>query len=464
MQIATPKSATGLTIFLGIIILFSAVSIIAANAAFMVRDEIYSGVTVGDIPVGGLSVRAAQQKILGIFKERTGKSPIILIYQDQSWPVSSEDIELNIDAVDLANQAYNVGRTGNIFNRLQERFLVINHGHFLPLIVNYNQDKLTAIINTIAKSINREPRNASLKQSGSEISIIPEVTGRKVDVAKTIADITSQLNNHISFTAKITVNEAMPLIVPQDFADIDGVIATYTTQFDPSNDNRVQNIILAAQNINNILVHPGEVLSFNTSVGPRLAEYGYKEAPAFISGKLVPDWGGGVCQVTSTLYNAVLLADMEIVERTSHYRPPGYVPLGRDATVADNLLDFKFKNNSPYNIYISSELAKGSITINIYGKRGTDKADIQILATNKRVLEPNTIIKQDPAIELGREVIEVEGQSGFQITTYRIKKMNGQEVSREFLATDEFPPEDRVLRVGTKVPAHPVQPNHIASK
>ncbi len=453
MQIATPKSATGLSIFLGIIVLFSSVSLIAANAAFMFNDEIYSGVTVGDIPVGGLSEQAAQQKILSTIKDHTGKPSIILTYQNQSWPISSDDIELSIDAVSLAKQAYNVGRTGNSLVRLQERFLAINNGHFLPLLISYDQKKLTAIINTIAKSIDYQAHNASLKYNDSKISIVPESTGHKVDVAQTVADIASQLQRRIPSTINITVVESAPLIVSKDLIDIDGLIASYTTYFDSSYQNRSQNITLAAQNISNVLVHPGEVLSFNSSVGPRLAEYGYKEAPVFISGKLVPDWGGGVCQVTSTLYNAVLLADMEIIERTSHFRPPGYVPLGQDATVADNLLDFKFKNTSPFNIFISSELLDGSITFNIYGKRSTDSADIKIVSANKKVLEPNTIIRQDPGMQIGKEVIEVEGQRGFQITTYRIKTKNGQEIKRELLATDEFPPEDRVVRVGTKMPS-----------
>ncbi|MEN6566198.1 MAG: VanW family protein [Veillonellales bacterium] len=450
MKIATVKSPNHLFMFLGIIILFSSVSVLAVNSAFLFTDEIYRGVSIGDISVGGLSVEQAEQKIAAAFTERTKAPPIVLEYQEQAWTVTAQNIELTLDAADLAQQAYQVGRKGSFFNQIQERYVAINHGITIPLMIHYNQETLLTIIKDIAQSINREPHNAVLVQRGTTIHVIPEVIGLKIDVDTAAAEIAENLNHHFPFKLALVVQEEQPSVVASDFADIDGLIALYTTQFNSSNKNRTQNIRLAAKSINNILVHSDEVVSFNNLVGLRLEKFGYQEAPVFIDGKLVPDWGGGVCQVSSTLYNAVLLADLGIVERTSHYSPPGYVPLGQDATVADNLLDFKFKNTTSHNIYISSEVSGNQLIVYIFGKERSNSSDIRIEATDKKILEPNTIIKQDPNLELGKEVVEVEGQKGFQITTYRVKYVNGAEISRDYLATDEFKPEDRVVRVGTK--------------
>lgn len=438
---------------MGVIVLFSIISMVAINAAFTVTDEIYNGVRVGDIDIGGLSAQAAEAKIANTFRERTEQPPITLTHQEQRWSITAREIELDIDAAVLARQAYAVGRTGNIFYRLQERYLTINRGHEIPLTPAYNHDKLQAILANIASTVDREPQNAALfPQTNSSVTITNEIIGQKVDIAKTLGDVAARLSARVPFTADLTVNQVAPNILAGDLAGIDGVIASYSTQFDPVDQNRSQNVALAAKNINGVLVRRSETFSFNTYVGPRLAEFGYKIAPVFINGKLVPDWGGGVCQVSSTLYNAALLADMGIEERTSHFRPPGYVPLGQDATVVDDQLDFKFKNTSSHNIYIKTEVTGNQLTVYVFGKLKANPPEIQIAAVDKKVLEPNTVIKQDPNLEFGKEVVEAEGQKGFHVTTYRVKYANGKETGREFLATDEFTPEDRVLRVGTKAP------------
>lgn len=452
MQTILKKRSANLMLFLVIILLFSFVSFIAVNTAFMVTDEIYSGISIGDVAVGGLTNEQAENKLNKFFNEHIKSPPIVLIYHNRSWTVPAEDIGLGIDAEELARQAYHVGRTGNVFRRMQEKYLAINHGCSLPLKLHYQADKLAGILSSIAQSINTESRNAVLVRQGTGVRVVPETVGIKVDTESTMKEIAAQLNTKIPVTVELIVNEQVPAVKSEDFAGIDGIVAMYTTSFSAENSNRVQNIVLAAQSLDGVLVKPGETVSFNKLVGPRLSEYGYKEAPVFIDGKLVPDWGGGVCQVSSTLYNAVLLADLEIKERSSHFRPPGYVPIGQDATVADDLIDFRFKNNLPYNIYIASEVTGGQLTLYVFGKR-IEHPDIQIVTDDKQVIEPNVIVKQDPELELGKEVVDSEGQKGFIVSTYRVKYVNSREIEREYLSTDEFKPEDRVIRVGTKAAA-----------
>lgn len=455
VQTVTPKN-TNILLFLIIIMLFSSISMIAANTAFVVADEIYQGVTVGDIDLGGLSVPQAQQKIFTIFEERTAKEPAITVmYNEQTWKISAQDIDLAIQADKLAQQAYDVGRTGNIIYRLQERYLAVNKGHSLPLTVQYNHNKLQSIVTAIAQSIDRQPQSAKLKEIGnSKVEVIPEVIGHKVDIAKNMAGVIENLKTKFLFNFSLHVDDVVPQVLARDLAHIDGIIASYITHFDPGDQNRTQNVLIAARSINGVLVKSGEIFSFNDVVGLRLAKFGYKEAPVYLNGVLVPDWGGGVCQVSSTLYNAALLADLSIEERTAHFRPPGYVPIGQDATVADNQLDFKFKNTLSENIYITSEVFGNQLIINIYGKRMDNPPEIYVTSADKRVIEPNTIIKQDSSLELGKEIVEVEGQKGFLVSTYRTKKVDGKIVKQELLGSDEFRPVDRIVRVGTKIPAH----------
>ena len=449
LQIALAKHKINILLFFVIIILFSSVSLITTNAAFIFTDNIYNGFVIGNILVGGLSVNEAKNTILVAFKDRTIKSPITVRYQNEIWSIAPQDIELIINADDLAKQAHNVGRTGSVINILRDRYLALNYGYTVPFTQNYNYDKLYVILTTISKSIDRTPQNALLAYNNKNIHITPEILGQQVDLLTSITDITSKLSNGIPFSSDLTVNKQPPNIVSQDLTDIDHLIAIYTTRLDPNNKSRYQNVALASDKINNILVHAGAVFSFNKTVGLRLPEYGYKEAPVFVDGKLLLDWGGGVCQVSITLYNAILLADMEIKERSSHFQPPGYVPLGQDATVADNLLDFKFKNTSLSNIYITSEVSNHQITVSIFGKQILNSPAIHIETSSKNI-EYHTIINQDNSLARGRKIIESVGQKGFAVQTYRVKMMNGQEIGRENLSSDQYEPEDRVIRVGTK--------------
>lgn len=437
-------------LFLAIIVLFSLISFVANNAIFNVTNEIYQGVFIADIAVGGLSENEADKLIKEAFFTKA-TNPIRLMHGDNIWHIDAADIDLQFDSASLAKEAYQIGRKGNFLEQLHERYITMNRSLVLPLAVSYNTDKLHQKLVSISKVTDKNPQNATIEEKSHELIIIPEKTGYTLNMAKTLADITAKINTAtFGFSITITVDEISPAIVSADLQDINSVISSYTTTFNIGDTNRTDNIHLAAKSLYNILVRKGETLSFNQLVGLRIANQGYKIAPVYLNGQLVPDWGGGVCQVSSTLYNAVLLADMDIVERTSHFRPPGYVPLGQDATVADNQLDLKFRNNIDSNIYIKTEVSGSQLSVTIFGKRKINSPEIKIIATDTKVIEPKVIIKQDAALEMGKQVIDEEGEKGFIVTTYRIKSINGREIQREKLAIDDFAPVDRVVRIGIK--------------
>ena len=227
-------------------------------------------------------------------------------------------------------------------------------------------------------------------------------------------------------------------------------LATFSTIYDASNYNRSTNIELAAEKINGTVVMPGENFSFNTVVGKRTVEAGYKEGTAYIGGKVVPDIGGGVCQVSSTLYNTALLANLEIVERSNHLFLTGYVAASRDATVYYGSLDFIFKNTRSYPIKVVASAENGVCKISMYGIREETEYEVIIQSKVTSYINYTTSYENDSSLEKRKEVVEHTGVNGCRSEGYRILKLNGKVVSQTLLSKDTYSAREKIVRRGTK--------------
>lgn len=450
MQTVTIKNKRYTILFAVIMVVFSSVSIVASNSVFLFSNEIYHGVNIAGIEVGGLSKEAAADKLYKNLSVKFYKPIITIRYNKNIWELSDKDIDYTVNYNSLAQEAYNVGRTGSIFHKIKERYIAIKHGYNLPLNATYNEKKIKNKLQEIADKLNCEPQNALLTFNGIHKSVQPEIVGLKVNILKTLDEIKLKLSSETNTAINLDVEETMPTVVAKDFDEINGIIGSYTTQFNTNDTNRTYNIIQAANSLDHTMIYPGDIFSFNKTVGLRLAANGYKEAPVYIGSDLVPGVGGGVCQVSTTLYNAALLADLKIIERSSHIRPAAYVPLGQDATVADNLIDLSFQNSTDANVYIRAFVYGNQITTVIYGKVDNNAPEIVITSSEPQIIEPNTIVKQDDNLELGKQMIETEGQKGFVVSTYRIKYQDGRQITKEYISTDEYAPVDKIIIVGTK--------------
>lgn len=232
-----------------------------------------------------------------------------------------------------------------------------------------NKQKLNAWIEQIRKQVERPARNANQERLGEPIT--PEQAGIKLDMEK-LNQMLANLNALINKPQKLPVIEIQPKVTTADLKKVDQyLIGSYTTNLGNSNPNRLNNIRLASKAINNLILMPGEKFSFNKVVGERTPERGYKEAGVIIKGEFSEGIGGGICQVSSTLYNSVDEAGLKILQRSSHSAKVTYVPAGRDATVSWGGPDFKFKNNLDKPILIKIHIKHGRITVNIYTVPGT---------------------------------------------------------------------------------------------
>lgn len=234
------------------------------------------------------------------------------------------------------------------------------------------------------------------------------------------------------------------------------LLGTYSTLFSTSaaNENRNTNIQVAAKYINGTIVMPGTVFSFNNTVGDcGSAARGFKMATVFSGGKVEQGMGGGVCQVSSTLYNAVIYANLEIVARDNHGYTVSYVDCGRDATIYYPYLDFKFKNNRAYPIkVVTSYDPAGKLTTSIYGTKEENEYDVSIESYVLTRIPRSTTYVKDNTLLVGTEKTDIIGQDGFTSIAYKVMKQDGKIVKKVVLSNDTYSPMNNVVLVGTKNP------------
>lgn len=306
----------------------------------------------------------------------------------------------------------------------------------------------TINIEKIKEEIYKEPQNAYYEEN--PFRLYKEVYGVDFNISKEeIEQILQEDKEEYIIPLKIT----KPEIVIEDlkynnfFPD---KISKYSTMYDESNLNRSTNIKLATEKINGVILMPGETFSYNKTVGARTIKAGYKEAPVYMGGKVVDGIGGGICQVSSTLYNAILEANLEIVSRKNHYFITSYVSASRDATVSYGNIDFKFKNTRQYPIKIESTSQNGICQISIYGIKEETEYEIEIQDKITEVIPYQTKYIENASLEKGTENQIQKGVDGYKSEAYRILKLNGQVISKTLLSKDSYNPLDRIVEKNSK--------------
>ena len=299
----------------------------------------------------------------------------------------------------------------------------------------------------IRNEIYKEPKDAYVEKNPTVVHVEENGVdfGISLDEAR---ELLKEDKEEYKIPLKITAPEkTLADLGEEAFPD---QLSTFSTIYDASATDRATNIELATKKINGTVIMPGETFSFNKIVGSRTIEEGWKEGTAYIGGKVVPSVGGGVCQVSSTLYNTALLANLEITERTNHTFTVDYLSPSRDATVYYGSVDFCFKNSRTYPIEIVASAQNGVCKISLYGIKEEVEYEVIIQSKVTSYINYTTTYKEDPTLEEGKEVVEQAGFSGCRSEGYKILKLNGKVVSQTLLSKDTYSAQERIVRKGTK--------------
>ncbi|MBO7393226.1 MAG: VanW family protein [Abditibacteriota bacterium] len=427
-----------------VLLVFAALGI--SVSSFDKSGRICKNVTVGGNDIGGMK-RDDAEKILRAWARSRMNEAVTLTALDTKWSGALADFGVDIKWRKTLENAYAMGRTGSFGDKVKRIFSGENK---LEVVTAVDKGKVFPILNKAAREVNSDSKDAGIKIVDGSITITQEELGKSLNKEKSIEAIEKGIKEGKNLIP-LVINTDKPKVMAKDLKDITTRLSTYTTRYNPGKVARTHNVMLAAKAVNGKVLMPGDTFSYNGTVGPRDAAHGYKDAPIFVSGNIEPGMGGGICQVSTTLYNTALLADMKIVERYPHQRVVDYAPAGLDATVAYGSRDFRFTNNRKHPVAIVTRMGGGSITVEIYGAYA-DKRAVKVFTGPKSYGKSGgRKVINDPTLPAGKEVVETRGTRGCYVTSYKVVDGGSQQV----VAHNTYPALDTVVRVGTKVEPKP---------
>lgn len=442
---AKSRSSMFLSLALALILGIAAGAGLNLVEDLLADDRYPSGTIIADTDVSGLTLEQASRKLqnkTAIFKGVT----YIFKQGKSSFSVSSDDLGAGLDLEAWLKEILKSEMQRPYLERLRNT----NTRHYaFSVPIRYNRSAYGKVVKRMKLALERPPGNCKVHYDENGQPVIePGTEGVSINAEETFMVLPTSYHGERVFQVPVGVTMVSPEVNPEQLVALNER-ASFITSFDPTNTNRTANLRQAASALDGVVVGPGQEFSFNAVVGPREISTGYKEAMVILQNVFTPGVGGGVCQVSSTLYNACLLANLKILERHNHSITVPYIPPGLDATVAYKIRDFRFLNNTGGPIVIKTAIGKSTLKITILG-RPEPHETVKVERKVTSITDFKEIRKPDPTLPLGTLKVDHNGQKGYSVITYRvIYDENGREIKREMLARDVYKPLNKLILVGT---------------
>lgn len=500
-------------VIVAMIIVLLAVSTIF-SIAYIGSTKIIKGISIANVDVSGLTKEQAEEKLNQIYSAKSEKKIYLTYgeyetevtyetleveYQiknaiEEAYKIGrgenifannmeiastwikgkTVELQVTIDEGMIEQMSQNINNS--IDGAVQQSSYYIEDG---KLIITSGKNGVVVEQEKLIENIYNVLKNQT-EQAKIEIPV-NEATPDPIDIDKIHSETYKQVKNAyytkepfkvypeeegIDFdveTAKAMLKEEkqeyeIPLIITKPTVTVNSIgteafpdlLATFSTKYQVSNKNRTTNLKLATQKINGVVLLPGQEFSYNKTLGERTIAAGYKEAAVYSNGQVVNGLGGGICQISSTLYDAVVMADLKITSRRNHQFVTSYVPAGKDATVVYGSQDFKFVNSRDYPIKIEATVNGGVATVSIWGVKKDVEYDITIETKKIATIAYTTQYIQDSSLPVGKEIVKQKGSNGVKVEAYKVVKQNGKIISTTLLSKDTYNAMKRIVRVGTK--------------
>lgn len=430
-------------------------SMVAATPALAKeKNSIEKGVYIEDVDVSGMTKEEAMEAVNAVVNSRAAETITLLGVAESEIPVQVSDMGLVWKNPSIVSEAVSLGKSGNIVKRYKDLKYLEQNNKVYQITYGASKDAIKDILANQCAAYNIEAKDATMSRENGEWVYGDGVVGSKVDEEDSLERlynfVTDEWDGH-SCTFDLTVVEDAPRGMADDLRQLTDVLGSFTTNFKTSGASRSANVTNGCNLINGTLLYPGEEFSTYNTISPFSEANGYFLAGSYLNGQVVESLGGGICQVSTTLYNAVLLAELEVTERHNHSMIIGYVEPSADAAISESAgKDFRFVNSTDYPIYIEGYAHDKNITFNIYGVETRDpghQVSYESVVLEKTVPDTDTIYT-DAGQPAGYCSSIQSVHIGYKAELWKIVKENGEQVSREKVNSSNYKPSPRSITIG----------------
>ncbi len=417
------------------------------------ENVILSGILIDGNDVSGMTYEKALSYVSSKVDTNTEGNIISIKSSDgkYSYTYTFQDFELKFDIEGAVNRALDFAKDSTSPDWWRQ-FKALEVGTVDFGIMSYNKAQVRSYVNAISDKIYVEAKDAGLKRENGQFIVTPSQTGYNIDKETILSQVYDlidkrEFGKEVMFDIEITE----PKHKDADVSGITGIIGTYSSPYTGGDDNRIQNLRNGCSKINGVIVYPGEEFSTNDHFNPCTTANGWASAGTIVNGKIEDSIGGGMCQVSSALYMALLNAEVKITERFNHSMKVGYADYGFDATLAGDYKDLKFVNDTDCAIFIESYLANSNVVVNIYGKE-IHSSGRTLKFYNKFIKEnppDDPITKEDSSLPAGTQKLDVTAKNGYIYELYKEVYENGVLIDTVKINTSTYLPRRQVTLIGT---------------
>lgn len=423
------------------------------------KTTFYQNTYINGIDVSGLTRAQADNVLTQKLVSEKDQINLILTDNDKEWAIKGEDLTIIANAKPTLDEVMSYGREGNIFAKKKKEMEIKNNGLYVEIPYEDMFGGLEEKVSNIISEIESQPLACGIifqPESEKMFSLGNATIGKVVDVELLKKEINTLLTNGGQGQIVIPTRDIFPENDLSDFIEKISLRSKFSTNYEKSSADRKSNIKLALSKFNGLIVEPNEEISFNKITGARTKENGYKTAKIIVGGNYVDGVGGGVCQASTTLYNAIIRSDLEILQVNHHTLPASYVPLSFDAMVSEGYADLKFKNNLDTPIFIKTICTNSDITVEIYGQPLDEGLSISTRTELVKVLGHggDDIIKdtngeyEDKVLYKGEYYRLKYPQEGYESKGYIEYYKNGEKIEEKEIRHDKYSPQNGIVVEG----------------
>ncbi len=421
---------------------------------------ICDGISISGVDVGGMTVDEAKVAVSS-YVSGVSETEVQVIVNNDTFVATFGALGFEYSDDSYEENAFEVGKKGSIFEKITEISNAEKGKIYYDLDFSINEKVLTKFIKRECKKYNIKVKNSTLKFENGVLTATKEKSGVAVNVKDSKEDFLNVLNDALvnldssnKVEQGITLQAVCKVVEPEytkaQLKECNDLLGSFDTSYATSTPERATNVEVAAGRINGTILYPGDTFSTIKTIKKRTVKNGYKKAAEYSNGKVVDGIGGGVCQVATTLYNAVINAELEVKERKPHQMVVSYVPVARDAAISGDVQDFKFVNNLEYPVYIVAQASGGLLKFDIYGHetRAEDRTisfDTEIIET----YEPGESVEEvDETKPVGYREVTQTAHTGYKAKLWKYVYVNGVQVEKIEVNTSEYNAVPEYITVG----------------